>query len=166
MLFVFDQYTKRQITEHTLSLIPGKKVINREHYRKSGKSVQEMKDEVLKKFPLVKWIEFSRANFKRYSRYVRDQCIEAQRRFGKEVDPVCLDKALGFCLEHKTYSMANLHDTYLYYKGLSETKETDLLATVRPQLKEISRYKKGIHVTQRDLGVYKSFLRVLMGVLG
>jgi hypothetical protein len=32
-------------------------------------------------------------------------------------------------------------------------------------LKEISGYRKGIQVAQRDLGVYKSFLRVLMGVL-
>jgi len=164
-LFVFDQHTREQVAEHELSLTPGKKVINREHYRKNGKSAQEMKDEVLRKFPIEKWIEFAQENFKRYSRYVRDQCLEAQRRFGKEVDPECLEKALEFCLEHKTYSMANLHDTYLYYKGLRDTRENDLLATVQPQLKEISRYRRGIQVAQRDLGVYKSFLRVLMGVL-
>jgi len=164
-LFVFDQHTGEQIEEHELALIPGKKVIKRKQYRKNGKSTQEMKEEVLGKFPIAKWIEFAQKNFKRYSRYVRDQCIEAQRRFGKEVDPESLEKALEFCLEHKTYSIANLHDTYLYYQGLKEKGETDLLSTVRPQLREISRYRKGIQVAQRDLGVYKSFLRVLMGVL-
>ena len=167
-LFVFDQRTGEQIEEHELSLMPGKKVIKRNQYRKNGKSTQEMKEEVLAKFPIAKWIEFAQENFKRYSRYVRDQCIEAQRRFGREggVDPESLEKALEFCLEHKTYSIANLHDTYLYYQGLKEKGETDLLSTVRPQLKEISGYRKGIQVAQRDLGVYKSFLRVLMGVLG
>ncbi len=164
-LFVFDRYTGEQIAEHELSLYPGKKIINREHYRRNGQTAQEMRDEVLKKFPLERWIEFAHQNFKAYPRYVRDQCLEAHRRFGKDVDPECLDHALEFCLEHKTYSMANLCDTYRYYKGLSETKEEDILATMEPQLKRIARYKKGIRVAKRDISVYKSLISTLMGIL-
>jgi transposase len=164
-LFVFDQRTGEQIEEHELSLIPGTKVIKRSSYRKNGKSTQEMKEEVLGKFPSAKWGEFVQRNFKRYSRYVRDQCIEAQRWFGQKVDPDSLEKALEFCLEHKTYSIANLHDTYLYYQRLKDKGEKDLLSTVRPQLKEISCYRRGIQVAQRDIGVYTSFLKVLMGVV-
>jgi len=32
MLFVFDLYTGEQIAEHTLSVIPGKIIDNRDHY--------------------------------------------------------------------------------------------------------------------------------------
>ena len=164
-VFVFDRHTGQQIADHELALTPGKKVINREHYRKNGKSAQEMKDEVLRKFPLDRWVEFAQANFKRYPRYVRDQCIEAHRRFGEDVDPESLDRALEFCLDYKTYSVANLYDAYLYYKGLSETKEEDLLAKMGPQLKEVSRYRREIKVSKRDLGVYKSLINIVLRVL-
>lgn len=36
------------------------------------------------------------------------QCLEAKRHFGGDVDIECLNRALEFCLEHKTYAMANL----------------------------------------------------------
>lgn len=165
MLFVFDRYTGEQIAEHELSLIPGKIITKREHRRKNGKTTQEMKEEMLKKFPLERWLDFAEANFKAYSRYTRDQCLEAQRRFGREVDSQCLDRALEFCLEHKTYSIANLHDTYMYFKSVSETKEDDILTKIEPQLKEIVRYRSGIRVAKRDLSVYKSFISTIMGIL-
>jgi len=47
-----------------------------------------------------------------YSRYVRDQCLEAQRHFSGEIELECLDKALEFCIKQGSYSMGNLRDTY------------------------------------------------------
>lgn len=163
-LFVFDRYTGDQIAEHELSLIPGAKINKREHYRNNGRRTKEMRVEVLDMFALESWKLFIEANFKRHSRYVRDQCLYALNRFPKEVDVGCLDRALKFCLEHRTLSMANLEDTYRYYKRIAETTEEDVLCKLEPQLKEVARYKKDIRVSKRDLGVYKSLVSILLGV--
>jgi transposase len=164
-LFIFDVHTGEQITEYPLSVIPGSVARNKDCYRKNGKTTGAMKVEVLNQFALDTWKQFVLENFKTFQRYVRDQCLEAQRRFGEDVDLAYLDRALGFCLEHKTYSMANLYDTYRYYKGLSENKEDDILEKMGPQLKEVSRYRREIRVSKRDLGVYKSLVSIVMGVL-
>ena len=164
-LFVFERYTGDQIiTEHELSLIPGAKISKREHYRNNGRRTKEMRKDVLGMFALDSWKLFVQANFKQYSRYVRDQCLYAQRRFEGDVDLGSLDRALRFCLEHKTHSMANLEDTYRYYKGIEETTEEDVLSKLEPQLKEVAQYKKDIRVSKRDLGVYKSLVSILLGV--
>ena len=163
-LFVFDRYRGVEIAEHELSLIPGSKISKREHYRNNGKRTKEMREEVLKMFSLENWQRFVQANFKEYGRYVRDQCLDAQSRFGGEIDLECLDRALRFCLEHKTYTMANLDDTYRYYKGISETTEEDILKSLEPQLKEVAQYRKEIRVSKRDIGVYKSLVSILWGV--
>ena len=103
-------------------------------------------------------------NFKNLSRYVRDQCLEAKRHFGRDVDIECLNRALEFCLEHKTYTMANLRDTYRYFQGISETGEEDILSKLEPQLKDVARYKRDIRVSKRDIGVYKSLVSIILGV--
>jgi hypothetical protein len=164
-LFIFDRHTGEQITEHALALIPGSVVRNKDRYRKNGKSTKAMREEVLNRFATERWKQFVGENFKTFNRYVRDQCVEAQRRFGGEVDRECLDQAVAFCLEQRTYSMANLYDTYQYYKSLSETREEDILGKMAPQLKAVSRYQREIRVSKRDLGVYKSLISVVLGVL-
>ena len=165
-LFIFDQHTGDQITKYRLSVIPGSVVKNKDCYRKTGQSTAQLREAVLNKYPLERWREFVRYNFKAFQRYVRDQCVEAERRFGEDVDLESLDRALEFCLEHRTYSMANLHDTYTYYKRLSEAKEEeDLLEKMGPQLKEVSNYRRQIRVSKRDLGVYSSLISILLGVL-
>lgn len=165
-LFVFDRHTGEEIIEHTLSLTPGAKIGCKSSRRKDGRSTADIRGEVQKKFPLARWGEFLEQNFQAYTRYVRDQCIEAEKRFSGDVDLEVLEQALAFCLEHKTYSMTNLFDTYRYYKGVSEAKEEDLLAKMGPQLKEAARYRSEIQVSKRNLGVYKALVGVITGVLG
>jgi hypothetical protein len=61
--------------------------------------------------------------------------------------------------------MANLYDTYTYYKRLSEAKEEEeLLERTKPQLKGVSRFRREIRVSKRDLGVYTSLISMLTGV--
>jgi len=163
-LFVFDSYTGVQISEHDISLIPGSKITKREHYRNNGKGTKTMRNELMQWLPLENWRSFVELNFKNLSRYVRDQCLEAKRYFGGDIDIECLDRALEFCLEHKTYTMANLKDTYRYFQGISETGEEDILSKLEPQLKNVARYKKDIRVSKRDIGVYKSLVSIILGV--
>jgi hypothetical protein len=165
-LFVFDRHTGEEIIEHALSLTPGAKVGCKSSRRRDGRKTEDMREEVRKKFPLARWGEFLEANYKTYTRYVRDQCIEAEKRFSGDADIEVLDRALAFCLEQGTYSMTNLFDTYRYFKGVSETKEEDLLSKMGPQLKEATRYRSEIRVSKRNLGVYKALVGVITGVLG
>jgi hypothetical protein len=144
--------------------MPGKKIIKREHYRNNGKGTKEIRAELLVRFPLESWRGLIQANFKKFSRYLRDQCLEAQRYFEADTDIECLDRACRFCLEHKTYSMANLRDTYRYYQELCRTGEKDILKTLEPQLKAVARYKKDIRVSKRSIGVYKSLVGIILGV--
>ena len=165
--FVFDCTTAVQIAQHRLSLIPGAKITKRTHSRSTGKSTGEMREEVEKMFNLDNWKQFVQATFKKYRRYVRDQCLEAQRRFSDGIDVAALDQALEFCLEHETVSMTNLADTYRYYKDLDETEGgEDILKQMGPQLKQVARYKKDIRVSKRDIGVYKSLVTIILGVFG
>ena len=155
----------RSIDEHRVSLLPGAEITKREHFRSTGKATEELRGEVEKLFGLENWKRFVEANFKTYKRYVRDQCFDAKRRFGKGVDEELLDQALEFCLEQKTYSMTNLADTYEYYKGLGEAEGgEDILKQLGPQLKQVAEYKKDIRVSKRDIGVYKSLVSVILGV--
>ncbi len=85
-LYVFDRYSGEQITEHTLSLIPGRVINKRVHSRQKSKSIESLKEEVLNKYLLDKWQEFVEENFKKYARYVRDQCIEELRCCGDDVE--------------------------------------------------------------------------------
>ena len=163
--FVFDQHSGVQIAEHQLSLIAGREITKREHFRSTGKATEELREEVEKLFGLENWKRFVEANFKTYHRYVRDQCFDAKKSFSEGVDEELLDRALQFCLEHKTNSMTNLADTYQYYKGLTETEGgEDILEQLAPQLKQVAQYKKDIRVSKRDIGVYKSLVSVILGV--
>ena len=45
-----------------------------------------------------------------------------------------------------------MHDTY--YKRLSEAKKEELLERTKLQLKGVSRFRREIRVSKRDLGVY------------
>jgi len=116
-LFVFDLYTGEEIVEYDLSPIPGRIICTREHRREMEKTAQELKALVSDMFERESWKKFTERNFKTFSRYVRDQCLEAKRYFlAKDVDIDILEQALEYCLENDTLSFANLNDTYAYFK--------------------------------------------------
>ena len=163
--FVFDCTRGTEIAQHRLSLIPGSKITARTHLRSTGTRTKELREDVETMFSLESWKRFVQANFKAYRRYVRDQCLEARRWFTDGIDVESLNQALEFCLEHATYSMSNLADTYRYYKERGETGE-DILKGLGPQLKQVARYKKDIRVSKRDIGVYKSLVSIIVAVCG
>jgi len=116
-LFIFDLYTGEEIVEYDLSPIPGKKIAKREFKREKGKTAKELKEQVTHMFDTENWKQFTEKNFKTFSRYVRDQCVEAKRYFtDKDIEISTLDEALKYCLENDTLSFANLKDTYAYFK--------------------------------------------------
>ena len=101
------------------------------------------------------WQIFCEKNFQRFSRYCRDQCLEAKRYFlQKDIKLKILREALEFCLENETLSFANLKDTYDYLLNLPEKPET-----VLPEL-PYSKYQPAlVRVHQRKLTAYQEILQ-------
>jgi len=161
-LFIFDIHTGKQIHCHDVSPIPGKKVIAREHFRQNDKSAKELKQEVLCQFSYPWWKRFAEHNFKTFPRYVRDQCLLAQKHFNEETDLALLEHAVEFCLSNKTFSMKDLADTYRFYKswaGDDRVEDEDLESIpLRNQTANQS-----IRVAQRDLDEYTAVLNSSTG---
>jgi len=154
-VFVFDLYTAEEIAEYDLSLIPGKKIGKREFKREKSKTAKELKEQVSSMVEGENWNQFTAKNFKAFSRYVRDQCVEAKKYFfDKDIEISILNKALKYCLENETLSFANLKDTYIFFKHEHEREDLAILT--------LSTDYQGGHeplkVMARDLSVYKKII--------
>ncbi len=153
-IYIFDVITGKEICSHYLSLIPGERVIDREHFRDKEKSSKELKSKVIELFSLDKWKIFIQKNFKELPRYIRDQCLDAIKYFSdNEVYPDILDKALEYCLENKTHTISNLNDTYKYFSMYEESKKVTEIP-----LEYLKNNLERVNVQNRDIGFYKSFL--------
>ena len=157
-LFVFDLYTGKEILSCDLSPIPGKIISNREYMREKEKTAQELKVFVSDMFEGESWRRFTARNFKRFQRYVRDQCLEAKRYFmGKEIDRDILDQALQYCLENDTLSFSNLNDTYAYFKRESE-RGTGAFQQPQTLEWESQAHHQPLDVSKRNLSLYKELI--------
>ena len=109
-------------------------------------------------FASENWKNFTEKNFKRFSRYVRDQCLEAKRYFlVKAIDLDILERALKYCLKNDTVSFSNLNDTYIYFERASQGLHDSL-----PEISIVDSEYQGMHkpleVTKRSLSVYKELV--------
>jgi len=164
-LFVFDLYTQKEIIEYELSPIPGRMFSKRKCGRETEKKAKELKALVCQMFELKNWESFTARNFKTFSRYVRDQCLEAKKYFlAKDIDLDILEQALKYCLKNDTLSFSNLNDTYTYFKRASQGSHVSL-----PEIAILDTQYQGAHepleVTKRSLSVYKELIDKSKGAL-
>lgn len=154
-LFIFDIYSGKEIVEYDLSPIPGKTISRREYRRENETTLEELKARVSGMFDLNNWKRFMEINFRSFPRYIRDQCIEAEKYFKvNDIDKQILDASLDYCLENNTPSFSNLNDTYSYFKQENEIKDLEIHTPVLG-------YQGGhepLNVTRRDLSVYKKII--------
>ncbi len=113
---------------------------------------------VSRMFNRESWKRFTSQNFKHFSRYVRDQCLEAKRYFAsKEIDLEILERALQYCLENDTLSFSNLNDTYIYFQ-----REAERANGGGQEVKTLGQRYQGHHqpldVSKRSLSLYEEFL--------
>ena len=157
-LFVFDGYTGQEIAEHMISHYPGKIVTDRKYKRMTEVSAKELKETVKKMFALGHWEEFAIKNFKTFPRFVRDQCIDALNKFNVyETRKDILHQALSYCLENKTYSFANLHDTYQHF--IYACHDSEDIKSDRRILEPLkSKHHESVPVKNRDLDTYTSII--------
>jgi hypothetical protein len=114
-IFVYDSYIGEEIARYNLSLIPGKVIIDRSIIRESKEKLETLKANAYSLFGAAEWKTFLDKTFKYKVRYVRDQCLEAQKYFSNIKDTESLVKALNYCLDNTTYSIGQLKDTYQYF---------------------------------------------------
>ncbi len=153
-LYIFDEVTGLQVAEHSLSLLPGQKVKLKDHLRDKEKKASELKRETLKLSGLPEWKIFADHNFKRFSRYTRDQC-QLAKTFFKNENPTqdILRQALNFCLENETYSLSNLSSTYRTFceNQKLEQRESPVLSILTNK-----RQYKSIEVKNRPVADYET----------
>ena len=157
-LFVFDLYTGKEILSYELSPLPGRMFSKREHGREMHKPAQELKALVSEMFESENWKSFTERNFKTFSRYVRDQCLEAKKYFlKKDINLDILEQALEYCLKNDTLSFSNLNDTYTYFERISQGSPNSL-----EQIPILDSQYQGMHksleVATRSLSVYKGLI--------
>ncbi|GAH28611.1 unnamed protein product, partial [marine sediment metagenome] len=123
------------------------------------KTAQELKALVSDMFEIESWKRFTERNFKAFSRYVRDQCLEAKRYFMvKDIDIEILEQALEYCLENDTLSFANLNDTYAYFKRESDGSK-DTLQEIETLAREYQGPHEPLDVSKRNISVYRELIR-------
>jgi len=159
-VFVFDRYSGKEIVSYALSLIPGKLMSKRKYQREKEKTLEELKSHVFQMFDEEKWIRFVKRNHKAYPRYVRDQCIEAKRYFGKKkIDIAVLNQALQYCLENSTLSFSNLNDTYTHFEVEAKKGEEKVIHHPNSVINPGHHGgHKPLPVASRDVSVYKEFI--------
>jgi hypothetical protein len=164
-LFVFDRHSGAEIADYQLSLMPGQIVKNRAAVREMGVKAQVLKQEVMGYFILENWISFLEINFRTFARYTRDQCLEARKYFSdQEIDLESFDMAIGYCLENKTYSMANLNDCYNHFTDEKKKAQNEgLHSSVLIMHKGSVRVIPEIQVSKPDFDPYRSLLNVAGG---
>ena len=153
-VFVFEIHSGEQIYCHSLSLIGGEKVTVREHFRQKERSVEDLKKQVLAQFSFLSWKRFAGETFSAFPRYVRDQCLLSEKHFGEKADVAILEHAVEFCLTNKTYSMADLADTYRFYKSWTD----EPLQEKAQECRTLPAADRSINVAQRDLNEYTKAL--------
>ena len=157
-LFIYNIRSGEKIAEHAISPIPGSRIQNRARYHRKEHSQRELKEKLKRLFVLDNWSEFVDKNFRMYTRYFRDQYHDALKKFSQGIEREHLRQAIDLCLENRTYSMANLYDTYQYYQ--QETQLALPKVKIISRLRGIPQEKKEFQVEKRDIGVYHALLNI------
>ena len=155
-LFIYDIRSGEKIAEYAISPIPGSRIPNRARCRHRELNQKQLKEQLKRLFGLDSWSEFVDKNFQMYTRYFRDQYHDALKKFSQGIEREYLGQAIDLCLENRTYSMANLYDTYQYYQ--QEAKLSLPKVKIVSRLRGIPREKKEFQVEKRDIGVYHTLV--------
>jgi len=164
-LFIYDIRTGEKINEYDICPIPGSRIQNRARHRHKELSQKELKEKLKALFAIDSWSAFVEKNFQMYPRYFRDQYNEALKKFSSGIEREYLRRAVGLCLENRTYTMANLWDTYQYYRKESESPALEFRVKIDAGLKGIPREKKNFQVEKRDISVYHTLANASAEVL-
>jgi len=159
-LFFFDRKNGKEIAHHRLSKLTGQRICDKQHFRLKESSIPALRTEIRELFPQRSWQKFLAANKEAFSRYERDQLIYAKHNFQGISSPVIMEQAISYCLDHETYSMKNLLDTYEYLgnkQAATFSGENAPAAVLQPS------HHQDITVAQRNLDSYEEHVSQAQG---
>ena len=150
--------TGEKIQEYEICRIPGTKVVDRTRSYRKELQYHELKEKLQRRFPMELWKIFIEKNYQAYPRYFRDQYSDANRKFSGQINMEYLKEALRICLDNRTYSMANLYDTYMYCKQEAELDIPECKLNSNPRLKNVSIRNTAFDVETRGIEVYHNIV--------
>ena len=149
---IIQNTDKEEIARHKISLIKGKLVFNRNHYRDTSKSLDEFRIQVAENFSdelqAANYLEHLRIE---YPRYFRDQARMIHAVCQKYSRQQC-DEALKYCIENNIFKGTDFEPVLLSLTEQTpvdptkKNEETGLLKNqkyqIYPQTSHISDYNK------------------------
>jgi len=157
-LFIYDTKTGEQVSEYTLSLIPGTRVYDCRLNEKKKEKIEKLRIELTGWYQLPEWNDFVVKNRETYPRYFRDQYQIAFKKFKNNIESNILKKALTFCLDSKTYSMKDLYDTYCYFKRDDRKVNIPTFSSHREYHGSRGNHGREFNVSTRKLSVYQKII--------
>ena len=154
-LFIYREGTKQEIARHTLSLRAGVKIVDKGHFRHKAIPLNDLIAKTRDLHSFSSWNTFCERNNKAFPRYVRDQCLEAQKLFKQKIDTATLERAVTYCLSNNTLSMKELFDTYSHFLHEHQGEE-DLIHHAFPRFFCGSR--QSLQVAKRNVSAYESVI--------
>lgn len=145
-LTIFNKLTGEIITRHAISLEKGQLIKNRNHSRDRSKTINQLKQNVLKLFTHEKSSDFIEEICRRYGRYRRDQLLLLQKVAIEYSE--WTNQAIEKCLQEKLYSANDFRDVVHYLQRNRLDSRPEIVTTLK---KPISI---PIPVQTRDLNEY------------
>lgn len=162
---IYDDLAGKEIARHKIALIPGSKVFNKNHFRDMSQKQQELKAQLLKRFPMPLWKDFIERNFAKYKRYFRQQHEQIDHFLKDDINLDILEKAIRLCFVTGHFSANNLEESYWYEQGICEQSQPDILGTLITGIAAIKKDSRNPKVARRKLSYYTSLISIAGGLL-
>lgn len=164
-LIIYESLAGKEIARHQLSTLPRQTVSNRSHFRDRTQKQEDLKLALISRIPTPAWKTFIQRNYRRYTRYFRDQHDQISAFLSAGYDLDLLEKALELCAELDTPSAAGLKEAYSYVQGVAVDRHSDVLPALVQGIRTIKSDKLPPKVAKRDLSFYHSLISLIGGVL-
>ncbi len=164
-LFIYDELAGREIAHHARSVLPGQIISKKNHFKDNSVKQTQLRDELLEKVTAPGWEEFVQKNYRRYTRYFREQHSSLSKFLSGGYDVELLSKALIVCEETGGCSAMNLEEAYAYVKGVTEDLHDNILPKLITGIQAVKADLRNPKVVQRKLSYYSSLVSIIGGAL-
>ena len=164
-LFIYDELAGREIAHHSRSVLPGQTISKKNHFKDNSVKQTQLRDELLKKTSATGWEEYIQKNYRRYTRYFREQHSSLVKFLSGGYDVELLSKALLVCEETGGYSAMNLEEADAYVKGVNEDSHENILPKLITGIQAVKADSRNPKVVQRKLSYYSSLVSIIGGAL-
>lgn len=164
-LIIYESLAGKEIARHPRSRLPRQTVSNHSHFRDRSLKQEELKEALISRISSPAWKTFVQRNYRRYTRYFRDQHEQISALLNSGFDLDLLEKALALCADLDTPSTAGLKEAYAYVQGVAVDRHSDVLPALVQGIRIIKSDKQPPKVAKRDLSFYHSLISLIGGVL-